>query len=379
MEALLLGFLAGAAVLWLSVFGYVLILAVLATRQTVSAASSASPPAIAVVVPTRNEAALIEAKLADLRRADYPAARLRVVVADGGSSDGTIERVETARRSDPRLDLLRVAGARSKADQLNAVFRQLGEEIIVVTDVDATLAPSCIGALVGTLVADPAAAAVGARIRPASRLLEERIHWWLLNWLWWLEGEALGAAALSGVCYAVRRSAVVPLPTDCTADDIALALAIGASGGRVRICRAALATEVRVPQTLKEFLRFRRRRGIGYVTELLRSRLDDAPGRVRAVRALRLFHFLVMPPLAAATVAAGIVLCTSAYWHLSIAAAAGFIAPALLALGVSTTLADDGRRWWRLGLAAGRLAGLTWFALLAVRRPPLPRLAAGDG
>ena len=30
---------------------------------------------------------------------------------------------------------------------------------------------------------------VGANVRPYSALLEERIHWWFLNYLWWLEGK----------------------------------------------------------------------------------------------------------------------------------------------------------------------------------------------
>jgi cellulose synthase/poly-beta-1,6-N-acetylglucosamine synthase-like glycosyltransferase len=378
MEALLLGFLGGAAALWLSVFGYLLLLAALASWRWRPGAPPGPLPAIAVVVPVRNEAQLIEDKLDDVSRTTYPADRVRVVIADGGSSDGTADRVERARRSAPCLELVRIAGARGKADQLNAVLGSLGEEIIVVTDVDARLAPDCIAQLVGALAADPATAVVGARIRPATRLLEERIHWWLLNWLWWLEGEALGAAAVSGVCYALRRGAIVTLPTDCTAEDIALSLAACARGGKVRLCRAALATELRVPQTASEFVRFRRRRGVGYVHELLRTRLKGAPHGVRAARALRLFHFLVMPLLAAGTLAAGVALCTTPYWHWSLVAAVAFVAPALLALAVSTTLAADGRRWWRLGLAAGRLAGLTWLSLLAVRRPELPRLAAGE-
>ena len=79
---------------------------------------------------------------------------------------------------------------------------------VIVTDADTRLEPNCVTELVATLLADPQTAIVGATVRPASALLEERIHWWFLNHLWWLEGEALSAAIVSGVCYAARRRAV---------------------------------------------------------------------------------------------------------------------------------------------------------------------------
>ncbi|MDD5254974.1 MAG: glycosyltransferase [Candidatus Omnitrophica bacterium] len=46
-------------------------------------------PFISVVIPVKNEAAILERCLASLRRLDYPAERLEVIVADGGSTDDT--------------------------------------------------------------------------------------------------------------------------------------------------------------------------------------------------------------------------------------------------------------------------------------------------
>jgi cellulose synthase/poly-beta-1,6-N-acetylglucosamine synthase-like glycosyltransferase len=214
-------------------------------------------------------------------------------------------------------------------------------------------------------------------VRPATRLLEERIHWWLLNSLWWLEGEALGNGQVSGVCYALRASAVVSLPSDCTAEDIHFALLASARGGEVRLCRRAQATELRVPQTVREFMGFRRRRGAGYIRELRRLRPATAPVRWQLMQALRLYHFFVMPVLAAAVAGAALLLLATPHWHWTAAAGVAFAVPASAALFASTTL-GEGRRWWRLGLAAGRLAGLTWLSLLALPRAALARLAQGD-
>jgi cellulose synthase/poly-beta-1,6-N-acetylglucosamine synthase-like glycosyltransferase len=385
-QALLLGFLALAAALWLSVFGYVAVLLVLAAGRGVRRAGRAARPArtdgelpaIAVVVPVRNEEGLIAAKLADLRRTDYPRQRLTTVVVDGGSTDRTAALVEAERAGGAAIELLRVPTARGKADQLNAAFASLRHELIVVTDVDAALDPACIRTLVDMLLDDPSTAVVGARIRPATRLLEERLHWWLLNSLWWLEGEALRASAVSGVCYALRRTAVLPLPADCAAEDIRLALSASARQLGVRLCRDARATELRVPQTAREFLRFRLRRGAGYFRELRRAGATDAPAYWHLARRMRLFQFLALPGLAAGAGAGALALCATPLWRWAIAAALAFAAPALAALWASRTLWGERRRWWRLSLAAGRLAGLTWLALLVLPRTAPPPLAQGE-
>jgi cellulose synthase/poly-beta-1,6-N-acetylglucosamine synthase-like glycosyltransferase len=240
--------------------------------------------------------------------------------------------------------------------------------VLVITDADAALDPSCIRELVRVLLEDAITGIVGARVRPATRLLEERVHWWMLNSLWWIEGDGLGTAVVSGVCYAVRRRAVSTLPVDCTAEDIHFALAANARGWNVRLARSAWATELRVPQTVAEFLRFRRRRGFGYARELRRVHPPGASLRWHVSRLLRLAHFFVTPLLAAVVAASGAALCLMGNWQAPAEIAAAFFLPAVAALAVSTTLGGSRRRWWRLGLAAGRLAGLTWLALLILPR-----------
>lgn len=368
---LVIGFIIASGMLWVSVCGYLaILLAIAAHRRRQETVPSPAPlPAIAVVIPVRDEEAFIAAKLADLQRSTYPRDLVTTLVVDGGSRDRTAALVEAAATAGAPVELVRVAGARGKPDQLNAVLARLPHDIIVVSDADTALDPDCIPHLVNLLRADPATGVVGARIRPATRLLEERLHWWLVNALWWAEGEALGSAAISGVCYALRREAITALPADCLAEDIYTALVATARGWRVRLCRQAVATELRVPQTASEFLRFRRRRGLGYLRELLRVLPVEGPRRWQAVRWLRLAHFFITPIVTVVTAATAAVLCASGHWQWPLIALAAFAVPAAVALALSTTLADVGRRRWRLGLAAGRLAGLTWLALLAA---PLP-------
>jgi cellulose synthase/poly-beta-1,6-N-acetylglucosamine synthase-like glycosyltransferase len=365
-------FLAGAIVLWLSVFGYPLALAALSRSRRCPAPTEAVLPPVAIIVPTLNEESLIGAKLADLARIDYPLDRQTVWVVDGGSVDRTCALVEREMASHPQLWLLRLAGSTGQADQVGRALERLPHEIVVVTDADARLEPSCVQELVRELMRDPDLAVAGALVRPHTTLVEERLYWSALTRLWWLEGEALSSAMVSGACYAVRASLVAPGCRRARALDVTLAARASARGLRARLCRGARATEVRVPQSAREFVAFRRRRARGYLDAVAPTPGRSAPLRWRVARAMRLWHLRVAPRLALALGFPAALLLGTPDWRWPLFALLAFVAPAVLLLGVGGV--REGRdSWWRAGLAATRLIVLTWLALLALAPArPLP-------
>ncbi len=375
MTAVLAAFLTGAALLWLSVFGYLLVLLVLAGRRRWRRAPVGELPPIVVLMATLNEVVGIEAKITDLLRCDYPADRLRLLIIDGGSTDGTVARIEAARAAGAPIELMRAPQLNSKLEQLRYALESVDEELVVTTDADTELDPGCVRALVELLISDPTTAVAGARIRPATQLLEERLYWWFLSTLWWLEGEALSAAVVSGVCYAIRRRAVRDTPHAQGADDILFALAAGSHGYGVRLCRAAGAVETRVPHTAAEFVSFRRRRGAGYFGAL-RAPLPAAGfSGWRLARAVRLFHFVVSPLAVAGLTGLGLVLLATPYWHWPMTTAAAFLLPMAAGLYGSRSLAGLGASRAQLGVAAVRLVGLVWVSVLMTPRamPRSPR------
>ena len=371
MTVLLILFLGTATLLWLSVFGYLLVLVSIASRRRPGERGEPALPEIAVVIPTLNEEDLIASKLADLRRTDYPRDRMEVVVVDGGSVDRTTKLVQQEIERGEKIKLLCLNGARGKAYQINHALGSLAQEVVVVTDADTLLEPSCIRELVGALVNDPKTSVVGASIQPDSVLAEERLHWRVLNYLWWLEGEAFAAANISGVCYACRRTSVLPLSGNALAEDIHLALAAGTRGYGVRLCRNALATEVRVPQSPGERLDYRRRRGGTYVSELLCSSPNGLTSvGWRLARLMRLWHFLVAPKVGVGlAVAAGVLLLTP-HWPWPLMTFAAFAAPPLAALCLPTTHTGKRDRWWSATRGAGRWLALTWISLLTLNPRP---------
>jgi cellulose synthase/poly-beta-1,6-N-acetylglucosamine synthase-like glycosyltransferase len=376
---LLTCFILLATLLWLSSFGYLMALSVVARFRRRRNTAGTLLPRIAVVVPTLNEERFIRSKLNDLRRTDYPCDHMTVVVADGGSRDATATLVQRELEEGAALCLLRLPGSRSKADQIKQALSVLDQEIILITDADARLEPSCIRELVTLLMQDPLTGLVGATVQPHTQLLEERIHWWFLNYLWWLEGEVLSSALVSGVCFAARREVLQTLLPGAATEDAHLALAAGAHGRRVRICRRARATELRVPHTSGELVQFRLRRGSAYLCELVRSLgYASAPVGWKLSRHIRLWHFLVTPLLGAMVGLSALALLWTPDWQWPILAFAAFAGPAVATLFISSTLEVTASHCCRLSLAATRLLALTWISLALVARSSWIPLSSGD-
>ncbi len=117
----------------------------------------ASAPAVWVVIPTRDEAEAIGPLLAELARAPVAG----VVVADGGSTDGTAERARAAGATTlgvgPGYGRACAAGA--------AAAVAAGAEILVFMDGDGADDPAFLPALLAPLRSGEAALVLGARVR----------------------------------------------------------------------------------------------------------------------------------------------------------------------------------------------------------------------
>jgi cellulose synthase/poly-beta-1,6-N-acetylglucosamine synthase-like glycosyltransferase len=371
MAGLFILFITTAALLWLSAYGYLFALWAISFRRRRIHQEISRCPDIAIVIPTLNEEDSILSKITNLKNSDYPHNHMTVLVVDGGSTDQTQELVKQEIERGQEIRLVRLEGSRGKTHQISHAFSLLKQDIVVVTDADSTLEASCIKELVAMLVNDPNIAIVGTTIKPQSILLEERLHWKFLNYLWWLEGEVLSAAGISAVCYACRREKVLFPDQNAKADDIHLALMAAGQGHPVRICRKAYATETRVPQTAGELLRFRRRRGGAYVSALLQSKkyVHTAFG-YHLARLMRIWHFLITPKIAVALFLLSIMLLRTADRWWLIPAFTAFITPALAILLTSNILNGEKLRWLRLGWAAVRLFTLTLISMLTLNSHP---------
>ena len=231
-------------------------------------------PSVVVLIAAHNEEASIAAKVAGVLASDYPAERLRVLVASDGSSDLTVARVEALENS--RVDVLDLPRG-GKAATLNRAVDSLpsGTEVIVMSDANSLLDPAAIRMLVRPL-ADPEVGAVAGdqRYRAAAGAGGERSYWGLDRRLKIAESAAGSAIGATGALYAIRRDLYRPIPGHVN-DDFYCSASVVGEGRRLVFEPHAIAYEPPAGTVGNEFGRKVRIITRALHTELALRRLAD--------------------------------------------------------------------------------------------------------
>ena len=186
--------------------GYPLAAAGLARLRPRSIRKEEVTPDVSVIVAAHDEEEVIERRVENLLALEYPAERLRIVVASDGSTDGTNEIVrEIAARSE-NVELLECERA-GKATAQNTAVAQAGSEVVAFSDANSRWEPDALRTLVRSF-ADPEVGYVCGQLRleSADGASQEGLYW--RYELWQRESEsAIGSiTAGNGAIYAVRRS-----------------------------------------------------------------------------------------------------------------------------------------------------------------------------
>lgn len=97
-------------------------------------------PKSTIIIPTYNEAEMIEQRLDDTIEQDYPKEKLELILIDSASDDGTPEIVERWMKKHPYMNvkLIREKERRGKVYALNNALSKVSDnaEIVIVTDAD---------------------------------------------------------------------------------------------------------------------------------------------------------------------------------------------------------------------------------------------------
>lgn len=141
---------------------------------------------LAVLIPTRNEAANISALLSRIQAAlDAAEICYEIVVVDDDSGDGTAERVLAAAKADGRIRLLARRGERGLAGAILHGWRHTDAEILGVMDADLQHPPELLPALFRAII-EGRDLAIGSRYieggkldgwNPARRLVSSIAGW----------------------------------------------------------------------------------------------------------------------------------------------------------------------------------------------------------
>lgn len=125
-------------------------------------------PAVTVLVPARDEEAVIAGTVARLQELGYPEGKLEILIVNDGSRDRTLAAARRQAGGDPRfrfLDIPVSEGGRGKSATLNRALREARGDVIAVYDADNLPEPDALRRLVAALAADHRLAAVTGKFR----------------------------------------------------------------------------------------------------------------------------------------------------------------------------------------------------------------------
>ncbi len=233
----------------------------LSAVRPVAPAAAIAAPAVAIVVPARDEAGLIVATLRSLLTQDYPG-RYRVVLIDDGSADGTGAMARAL--DDPRLMVLDgTPPPAGWSGKLWAVAQGISQgfdtdddaELLLLTDADIVHDPRHLSALVARaeqdgldLVSEMVALACDSLAERA--LVPAFVYFFQLLYPFaWVNDPLCATAAAAGGTILIRRRALariggIAAVRGALIDDVALAHAVK-RGGRIWLGHSDLARSVR--------------------------------------------------------------------------------------------------------------------------------------
>jgi cellulose synthase/poly-beta-1,6-N-acetylglucosamine synthase-like glycosyltransferase len=129
-------------------------------------------PGCSILIPAHNEERVIGATIEAMRELDYPADRLKIIVINDGSSDGTEAVVARQAALDSRVVLFNVPpgqGGKGKSRALNLGLRMVTTELVAIYDADNTPDKDALRHLVAQLVTNDELGAVIGKFRTVNK------------------------------------------------------------------------------------------------------------------------------------------------------------------------------------------------------------------
>lgn len=217
-------------------------------------------PAVGVVIPARNEAAVIGRALASLAAQEYPAP-VPIVVVDDESSDGTADLARSA--ASGRVTIIRSAPLPAGwSGKLWAVAqgveqaKSFSPEFLLLTDADIVHPPENLASLVTQAAGGYDVVSLMVKLR--CETLAERalipafvFFFFMLYPPAWIRDPRHATAGAAGGCLLVRREMLDSIGgighiRSSLIDDCALARAVKQAGGRVWLGLSADASSLRI-------------------------------------------------------------------------------------------------------------------------------------
>lgn len=228
-------------------------------------------PLISIVIPTYNEASVIEDKIRNTLNLNYPFNKIEIVVIDSASTDGTPDIAERFEQ----VKVIRQAERKGKSSALAEVFKIVTGKVIVITDADALLDKNV---LVNALpyLADISVGAVTGKqilINPYETVYQksEQSYRDFFDIIRIVESKLDSTMIFNGPFMAFKQEVLEAPPQDSVADDTEMAFQVIKKGFRTLYVPEALFYE-NIPLSDESRIKQKERRAQGLVQSFWRHR-----------------------------------------------------------------------------------------------------------
>ena len=252
-----------------TLFGYPLLLGLMARWRARPVRKAAWPATVSVILPVHNGERWMAAKLESILALHYPSELVEILVVSDGSTDST-ETIVRRFTDRAKIEFLAVP-KRGKAAALNTALERGTGEILFFTDVRQELHKDSLANLIACF-ADPQVGVASGElvIRDGAGHEEESVglYWKYEKWIRKQLSRLDSMPGATGCIYAMRRELASPLPEGTLNDDMYLPLGAFFEGFRVIMDESALAFDYPTPLAAE----FRRKvRTLAGVYQIVRS------------------------------------------------------------------------------------------------------------
>jgi biofilm PGA synthesis N-glycosyltransferase PgaC len=222
------------ALLFVGVVGIFYLVKRFGMRTALVAKDSNYLPRVSIVIPTRNEETIIEERLKNIVKMDYPPELLEVIFVDA-SDDTTPEIIKKYEESYPYIKLLKQEKPGFN-NALNQGYSSATGEIVVKSDGDAFPLPDALRKIVANFADDRVGAASGVyHFTSAGELEMESLFRDIQTKVKRAEAYFHSSLISHGGFGAYRKELIPELPQEITADDIELVVNVVKKGYRAII------------------------------------------------------------------------------------------------------------------------------------------------
>lgn len=201
-------------------------------------------PEITLLIAAYNEESIVEEKMANCLKLDYPKEKLTLAWVTDGSTDATNLKLSRF----PGVKVYFSPERKGKTAALNRVLPFISTPFTAFTDANTMLNPEAIREIVNAF-ADPKVGCVAGEKRIEIKNRDnaasggEGFYWRYESKLKDWDFRLYSAVGAAGELFAIRTFLFEPMPGDTLLDDFILSMQIARKGYRIAYCRTAYAVE----------------------------------------------------------------------------------------------------------------------------------------